>query len=45
MKTKLFTVAIISCFVVALLFVACGPKGPETIKIGINAPLPVISPK
>jgi len=45
MKTKLFIVAIVSCFVVALVFFACGPKGPETIKIGINAPLTGDIPK
>ncbi len=45
MKTKLFTVAIVSCFVVALVFFACGPKGPETVKIGINAPLTGDIPK
>jgi branched-chain amino acid transport system substrate-binding protein len=39
MKKKLFSVAIASCFVVGLVFLACGPKGPETIKIGVNAPL------
>jgi len=45
MKTKLFTLAIVSCFIVATLFFACGPQGPEVVRIGINAPLTGDIPK
>ena len=45
MRGKLLTVAIISCFIVGLVFFACSPKEPETIKIGINAPLTGDIPK
>jgi len=45
MKTRLLTAAVIACFAVSLLFFACGEKGPETIKIGVNAPLTGDIPK
>ena len=45
MREKLLTVAIISCFIVGLVFYACNPKEPDTIKIGINAPLTGDIPK
>ncbi len=45
MKKNLFMAAIVACVVVALVFFACGPKGPESIKIGINAPLTGDIPK
>ncbi|MBW2489592.1 MAG: ABC transporter substrate-binding protein, partial [Deltaproteobacteria bacterium] len=45
MREKILTVAIVSCFIVGLLFYACNAKEPETIKIGINAPLTGDIPK
>ncbi|MGD8881139.1 MAG: ABC transporter substrate-binding protein [Desulfobacterales bacterium] len=39
MKKGLFLVAIAACVIIGLVFFACGPKEPETIKIGINAPI------
>jgi branched-chain amino acid transport system substrate-binding protein len=45
MREKILTVAIVSCFIVGLLFFACNAKEPETIKIGINAPLTGDIPK
>ncbi len=45
MNKKLFTVSIILCFVAGLVLFACGPKEPESIKIGINAPLTGDIPK
>ncbi len=45
MRGKLLTVAIISCFIVGLVCFACSSKEPETIKIGINAPLTGDIPK
>ncbi|MCP4665825.1 MAG: ABC transporter substrate-binding protein, partial [Deltaproteobacteria bacterium] len=35
----------VCCMVMGLVFAACGPKGPETIKIGINAPVTGDIPK
>ncbi|MDF1593556.1 MAG: ABC transporter substrate-binding protein [Desulfobacterales bacterium] len=45
MKKKLLLTAIFTCVAVSLVFWACGPKGPETIKIGINAPITGDIPK
>jgi branched-chain amino acid transport system substrate-binding protein len=45
MKKKLFAEAVISCVILGLVFFACGPKAPESIKIGINAPLTGDIPK
>jgi len=45
MKKKLLLTAIVTCIAVSLVFWACGPKGPETIKIGINAPITGDIPK
>lgn len=45
MKKKLLLTAIVTCVAVSLVFWACGPKGPETIKIGINAPITGDIPK
>jgi branched-chain amino acid transport system substrate-binding protein len=45
MKEKWLNVAIIASFIVGLVFSACGSKEPETIKIGINAPLTGDIPK
>ncbi|MBT8358964.1 MAG: ABC transporter substrate-binding protein [Desulfobacterales bacterium] len=45
MKKRLFGIVCISFLVVGLVFVACGPKAPATIKIGINAPITGDIPK
>ena len=45
MKKKLFGIVVIFCLVLGLVFVACGPKAPTTIKIGINAPITGDIPK
>jgi branched-chain amino acid transport system substrate-binding protein len=45
MKGILLRIAIISCFIVSLVFFACSPKESETIKIGVNAPLTGDIPK
>jgi len=45
MREKLLTVAIISCFIMGLVFFACSSKEAETIKVGINAPLTGDIPK
>ena len=45
MKKKLLLTAIFTCVAVSLVFWACGPKAPETIKIGINAPITGDIPK
>jgi branched-chain amino acid transport system substrate-binding protein len=45
MKGNLMRIAIISCFIVGLVFFGCSPKESETIKIGINAPLTGDIPK
>jgi branched-chain amino acid transport system substrate-binding protein len=39
MKKGLLSVAITACLIMGLVFFACGPKEPDTIKIGINAPI------
>ena len=39
MKKRFLLAGIILCVSVVMAFYACGPKGPETIKIGINAPI------
>jgi branched-chain amino acid transport system substrate-binding protein len=39
MREKLLKVISVSCFIAGLVFFSCGPNEPETIKIGINAPL------
>jgi branched-chain amino acid transport system substrate-binding protein len=39
MKKGLLLAAIAAYLISGLVFFACGPKEPETIKIGINAPL------
>jgi hypothetical protein len=36
MKKGLLLAGIIVCIAVVVAFYACGPKGPETIKIGIK---------
>jgi branched-chain amino acid transport system substrate-binding protein len=45
MKKGLFLTAIIFSIAVVMAFSACGPKGPETIKIGVNAPITGDIPK
>ena len=45
MKKRLMLTAIVTCVAVGLVVWACGPKGPETIKIGINAPITGDIPK
>jgi branched-chain amino acid transport system substrate-binding protein len=45
MKKGFFLAGIIICIAVVMAFYACGPKGPETIKIGINAPITGDIPK
>jgi branched-chain amino acid transport system substrate-binding protein len=45
MKKKFFAATVISCVLAALVIFACGPKAPDTIKIGINAPLTGDIPK
>ncbi len=45
MREKLLTLTIISCLAVGLIFFACGSQPPDTIKIGLNAPLTGDIPK
>jgi branched-chain amino acid transport system substrate-binding protein len=45
MRKGLFLAAIIFSIAVVMAFYACGPKGPETIKIGVNAPITGDIPK
>ncbi len=45
MREKLLKVAITLSFIVGLVFFACGSEEPESIKIGINAPLTGDIPK
>lgn len=35
----LLSIVVVSCLFIGLVFTACGPEAPKTIKIGINAPL------
>ena len=45
MKKGVFLVGVVFCIAMVLVFYACGPKGPESIKIGINAPITGDIPK
>ena len=45
MRVKILAVAMVSWFCLVLVFFACSPKEPPTIKIGINAPLTGDIPK
>jgi branched-chain amino acid transport system substrate-binding protein len=45
MRKGLLFIVIVSCIVLGLVFVSCGPKAPESIKIGINAPMTGDIPK
>jgi len=44
LKKGLLFLSLVVCFLGLVIF-ACGPKGPETIKIGINAPITGDIPK
>jgi branched-chain amino acid transport system substrate-binding protein len=45
MKKGVLLAGVILCIGAMVAFYACGPKGPETIKIGINAPMTGDIPK
>lgn len=45
MRKGLLFMVVVSCIVLSLVFVSCGPKAPESIKIGINAPMTGDIPK
>ncbi len=45
MRKGLLFIVVVSCVVLGLVFVSCGPKAPESIKIGINAPITGDIPK
>ncbi len=45
MKKGLLLAGVVFCIAMVFAFYACGPKGPETIKIGINAPITGDIPK
>jgi branched-chain amino acid transport system substrate-binding protein len=45
MKKGVLLAGVIFCIAVVVTFFACGPKGTETIKIGINAPITGDIPK
>ena len=45
MKKGVLLAGVIFCTAMVVAFYACGPKGPETIKIGINAPITGDIPK
>lgn len=45
MKKRLLDSIIIFCVALAVVFMACGPQAPKTIKIGINAPITGDIPK
>ncbi len=45
MEKKLLGAIIVFWIILGLVFVGCGPEGPRTIKIGINAPLTGDIPK
>jgi len=45
MKKGVLLAGVILCVSMVVAFYACGPKGPETIKIGINAPITGDIPK
>jgi branched-chain amino acid transport system substrate-binding protein len=45
MKKGVLLAGVILCIGMVVAFYACGPKGPETIKIGINAPMTGDIPK
>jgi len=45
MRKGLLFIVVVSCIILGLVFVSCGPKAPESIKIGINAPMTGDIPK
>jgi branched-chain amino acid transport system substrate-binding protein len=45
MKKGFVLIGIFACVLMVVAFYACGPSGPETIKIGVNAPLTGDIPK
>lgn len=45
MKKRIFGISIVCLFILGLVFIACGPQAPKTIKIGINAPITGDIPK
>ncbi|MGD9218092.1 MAG: ABC transporter substrate-binding protein, partial [Desulfobacterales bacterium] len=45
MKKGFLLAGVILCIAAIMALYACGPKGPETIKIGINAPITGDIPK
>jgi branched-chain amino acid transport system substrate-binding protein len=45
MKKGMLLAGVFFCMAMVVAFYACGPKGPETIKIGINAPITGDIPK
>jgi branched-chain amino acid transport system substrate-binding protein len=45
MKKRLLVISVVAGIAMVLAMYACGPKAPETIKIGINAPLTGDIPK
>ncbi|MDH3884121.1 MAG: ABC transporter substrate-binding protein, partial [Desulfobacterales bacterium] len=45
MKKGLLLTGIIFCLAVVVAFYACGPSGPDSIRIGINAPITGDIPK
>ena len=45
MRKRLLLAVIVGFVSLGFVFLACGPKGPETIKIGINAPITGDIPK
>ncbi|MBW1754264.1 MAG: ABC transporter substrate-binding protein [Deltaproteobacteria bacterium] len=45
MRKGLLFIVVLSCIILGLVFVSCGPKAPESIKIGINAPMTGDIPK
>jgi len=45
MKKRIFGISIVCFLILGLVFIACGPQAPKTIKIGINAPITGDIPK
>jgi branched-chain amino acid transport system substrate-binding protein len=45
MKKRIFGISIVCLFILGLVFIACGPQAPKTIKIGVNAPITGDIPK
>ena len=45
MKKGLIGISIALCIVIGVVFLACGPQAPKTIKVGLNAPITGDIPK